>query len=96
MRTAMLFASLSISVAALALMPGCSEAEKIIDCQQICQNKQDCVNNDYNVSACRQDCERRTDTDESFRDAAHVCEACLDNKACAEQKACFLDCPVLK
>jgi len=96
MRFTMLFAALSLPLAGLALFPGCGEAEKIIDCQQICQNKKDCVNSDYDVTACRQDCEHRSDTSESFRSDAHVCEACLDNKACAEQIKCFLDCPILK
>jgi hypothetical protein len=92
----MFLAIMSLSATTVGFFAGCNEAEKIIDCQQLCQNKQDCVNSDYDVEACRNDCEHRSDTDESFRDSAHVCEACLDNKACAEQKACFLDCPLLK
>lgn len=88
-------------VAALSALPltafglGCGEAEELIDCQEICENKQDCVDSDYDVSACRDNCEDRSDEDEAFRDAAHQCEACLDNKACAEQAACFADCPIL-
>lgn len=94
MRITMLFAALSLSAAGLALMPGCGEAEKLIDCQNICQNKQKCVDSEYDVTACRNDCQARSN-EESFRSKAHVCEACLDNKACAEQISCFTDCPLL-
>lgn len=94
MRRLMLVAALSaLSLTAFSL--GCGEAEELIDCQAICENKKDCVDRDYDVTACRDECEDRSDEDESFRDAAHQCEACLDNRACAEQSECLDECPIL-
>jgi len=88
--------NLLVASAALGLLVGgCDEAEELIDCRQICEAKQDCVDDSYDVDACTTDCEDRSDRDEDFRRDAHECEACIDDRACAEQSACFDTCPIL-
>ncbi|WP_156041289.1 hypothetical protein [Chondromyces apiculatus] len=74
---------------------GCEEAaEDAIDCPQICQTYRDCVDGEYNVDACRDDCEMQAEEDDAFRNSAKVCEACLDGKACDDQITCFDECPI--
>lgn len=87
---------LLLSSTALGLLVwGCGEAEELVDCAQICQAKKDCVDDAYDVSACTDDCEDRSDRDEDFRRDANECEACIEDRACAEQIECFGTCPIL-
>lgn len=86
---------LLVIVCPVLALSGCGEAEELIDCVQICESKQDCVNDSYDVQACTDECEERSDSDEDYRHAAHECEACIDDRACAEQAACFDTCPIL-
>lgn len=88
--------TLFISSAALSLLLwGCGEAEELIDCAQICQAQKDCVDGSYDVEGCTNRCETESDRDEDYRREAHECEACIDDRACAEQAACFDNCPGL-
>ena len=84
-----------LSTALCLLVGGCGEAEEFLDCRQLCEAKQDCVDDSYDVGGCTADCEDRSDRDEDFRQKAHECEACIDDRACAEQAACFDTCPIL-
>lgn len=77
------------------LLGGCDEAEELIDCAQICQAKRDCVDDSYDVDGCTDRCETQSDLDEDYRREAHECEACIDDRACAEQVTCFDNCPKL-
>lgn len=58
---------------------GCDEAEQAIDCNQICNRYSDCVDDDYDVSACRDRCEDMLDEDPN---GADECEACIDDRSC--------------
>ena len=88
--------TLFISSAVLGLLVGgCGEAEELIDCSQICEAKKVCVDNSFDVNACTSRCETESDNDEDYRREAHECEACIDDRACAEQVACFDNCPRL-
>lgn len=62
---------------------GCDEAESAFDCHQVCSRYQTCVDDDYDVSACRDRCRTNADNDESYKDKADACEACIDDKSCA-------------
>lgn len=51
--------ALSLATAVMSLpVWGCGEAEEIVDCPEVCQAKQDCVDSAYDV-------DRRTDERES-------------------------------
>ncbi len=76
------------------LAVGCGEAEELADCQAICEKKQECVDGEYDVSACRSDCESKSDSDEDYRQEANECEACLDGKSCTEAISCLDNCPL--
>lgn len=64
------------------------------DCQQICQKYEDCVDSDFDVSACANNCRDRADVDSAFDAKADACESCIDtNESCAESGAqCTAEC----
>ena len=76
------------------LASGCGEAEELIDCQMICDKQRECVDSEYDVDACRDECETKSDADEDFRQEANECEACLDGKSCTEAISCLDNCPL--
>ena len=83
-RTAVIALTLGFSS---VLLNGCDEAEELLDCRQICESQQDCVNDNYDVGACTDRCESQSDQSDDYRDRARLCEACLEDRACAEQQA---------
>ncbi|MCB9537372.1 MAG: hypothetical protein H6704_14055 [Myxococcales bacterium] len=88
----------TILVAALAVggATACGEAadeaNEVINCAQICETYQDCVDSDLDVSDCTDRCEDRIDDDDDGRARAQMCEDCLDGRSCAEGVACTPDC----
>jgi hypothetical protein len=83
-RTAAIAIALGLSS---VFLNGCEEAEELLDCRQICVAQQDCVNDEYDVGACTDRCESQSDKDDDYRDRARLCEACIEDRACAEQQA---------
>lgn len=81
------------AVAALVLglssvtLNGCDEAEELLDCSQICDTQQECVDDRYNVDACTDRCEEQSDLSDDFRDNARLCEACIEDRACDQLQA---------
>jgi hypothetical protein len=75
------------------LFAGSQPGEDVFNCTQICDNYQDCNNDDFDRSQCVSSCEDRADYDDAYQAAADRCEACLDSGSCAEQAdACADDC----
>lgn len=68
------------------------EAEELIDCAGLCREYDECVDSDVDVTECTSNCENRSDVDEGFQERADRCEACLDDKACAESFPCATEC----
>ncbi len=58
---------------------GCDEAEQTIDCGKICNRYEECIEDDYDVSACTDRCDEMLDSDS---DRADECEACIDDRSC--------------
>ena len=94
MRSKLIVAAL-FSIFTGVIAAGCGEAEELADCQAICDKKQECVDGEYDVDACRNDCEAKSDSDEEYRQEANECEACLDGKACTEAISCLDNCPLV-
>ena len=61
---------------------GCDSADRIYDCYSICNKYKDCVNANYDVSACASECQDRADESESYEDQADECQACVDDRSC--------------
>lgn len=82
--TASLFAALAL----LALSSsGCSEIGEAIDCEQMCEQIQVCIDSDLDVSRCTDRCEDKADNDR-LRNQLDDCTDCLDHDyACAEVPA---------
>ncbi len=72
------------SFTALTSLGGCSEIGEAIDCEQMCDEFQTCIDGDLDVHRCSDRCEDKADTS-SFRDQLDECTDCLDqNYACGE------------
>jgi len=67
---------------------GCSdtvdEVKDEIDCHQVCNRYQDCVDPDYNIDACEDRCEADADDSEARRNKLRACDDCLEDKSCPE------------
>ena len=73
----------SMTLASLAASTGCDSADRIYDCASICNAYKDCVDADYDVTACTSRCEDKADDSESFEDKADDCQECIDDRSCA-------------
>ena len=70
-----------------ATLGGCSTIGKAIDCDQMCEQLQTCVDGDLDVHRCSERCEDKADNDK-LRSQLDSCTDCLDhNYACAEVPA---------
>lgn len=62
----------------------CGEADKIFDCQSVCDRYKNCFDSTYDVGTCRSRCKDKADADETFQKKADACESCIDDKSCSE------------
>lgn len=67
-----------------ALSFGCDKAEEVVDCAGVCERYRSCFDEDYDVPACVDECTSKADKEESYGDKVSACEACIDDKSCAE------------
>ena len=85
----LLIASSFASLLTLGIL-GCDDADQIVDCAQICDKYNDCIDNDIDRTQCIDQCE---DKAEEHDDAADDCENCLDGTTCVEATfQCGLQC----
>jgi hypothetical protein len=78
--TLFMFTAFSLTLAT----GGCSEIGEAIDCEQMCDQMQTCVDGDLDVERCQNRCEDEAD-DNRLRDQLDDCTDCLDRDyACAE------------
>ena len=63
---------------------GCSHIDEAIDCDQLCENMQTCLDSDIDVGDCSEKCEREVDNHE-LTEQLDDCTDCLDHGyACSE------------
>ena len=84
-----------LSGAVLAAV-GCGDdpAEEVdtrLDCQEICEHRDDCVT-ETDVSECVSYCQERADDNQLTEDAVEKCNDCLDDTNCTEALACWSAC----
>lgn len=80
------------SLTLLATLGGCSTIGKAIDCDQMCEDLNTCIDGDLDVSHCSERCEDKAD-DKMLRDQLDACTDCLDQGyACAEVPQKCMDC----
>ena len=71
-------------LALLAAGSGCSDIGEAIDCEQMCDQLQVCIDSDLDVGRCTDRCEDKADNDR-LRRKLDDCTDCLDHDyACAE------------
>lgn len=61
----------------LATTSGCSEVGEAIDCHQMCEKMEDCIDGDIDVSDCAERCEDKVD-ENTLADKLDACTDCLD------------------
>ncbi len=86
---------LTFAVATLAGLwaPSCDQADKIFDCQSVCNRYRSCFDDKYDVAACRSRCKDSADRDVDFQRKADDCHACIDDRSCASATFnCLLPC----
>lgn len=85
--------TIAFSLAVMGAVTGCNDIEELSDCTVVCDNHQECVDEEYDVSACIDTCEEQSDTDADYAQRVDECEACVDDRACAESSVvCATDC----
>ena len=67
------------------------EVDMRLDCQEICDHRDDCVT-ETDVSECVSYCEERADENPLTEDAVEACNDCLDDTNCTEALACWSAC----
>lgn len=69
--------------------------DTIVDCRNMCERYQECIDSSSDVEACTSRCETRVD--EGDEDQADACDRCLDdNPECATAATlCAADCSLL-
>lgn len=71
--------------AMLTTLGGCSDIGEAIDCDQMCEEFQTCIDGDIDTHRCADRCEDKADDSHAFRDKLDDCTDCLDkNYACGE------------
>jgi hypothetical protein len=73
----------SMTLAFAVTSGGCDSADRVYDCASICNAYQECVDDNYDVTACTSRCEDMADANESFEDKADDCQNCIDDRSCA-------------
>jgi hypothetical protein len=62
----------------------CDAADRLFDCQSVCNRYKDCYDSKYDVGTCRGRCRDKAAMDAAFEQKASSCENCMDDKSCAE------------
>lgn len=83
---------LALSFAFAAPITACDEADRQLDCRDICSRYSDCFDESYDVSACAERCDENADNSENFDQKVDVCENCLDDRSCTGSFACTAEC----
>lgn len=78
------FLALSLGLCLSVGLVGCSEAERLYNCSQICDRYSDCIDDSIDKSDCTSTCEDHGEDDMDFATKASECEDCLDDKSCTE------------
>jgi hypothetical protein len=77
-----------LTVAAFSMLTtlgGCSEIGEAIDCDQMCEEFQTCIDGDLDTHRCSDRCDDKADDSHAFREKLDDCTDCLDkNYACGE------------
>jgi hypothetical protein len=68
----------------LATTGGCSNVGEAIDCHQMCEKMEDCIDGNLDVSDCAERCEDKVE-DNALADKLDACTDCLDRDySCSE------------
>jgi hypothetical protein len=82
----LLFVAVSASLTAAVV--GCGdtvdEVTNSITCGEVCEQYADCFDADYDVDGCIDRCENDATANEDQERRLEICDACIDDRSCAE------------
>ena len=71
---------------AAAAMLGCSnEVGEVIECAQVCESYDDCVDDAYDATGCTDSCEDFADVSPANEDQVFACDDCLNTMVCSAE-----------
>jgi hypothetical protein len=76
-------AAFALALGAGLWVPSCGEADRLYDCQSVCNRYQSCFDSGYDVSSCRSRCTDSAERDMDYQRKADDCEACIDDRSCS-------------
>lgn len=63
---------------------GCAEAERTIDCAQICDKYAECIDDGVDKADCTDRCEDHGQNDDDFEEQASECQDCVSGESCTD------------
>jgi hypothetical protein len=69
----------------------CDKAEAALDCQGVCDRYKDCINSDFDATACASNCRDKAD-DDDFRNDVDECDDCLGGSCVNDATQCATEC----
>jgi hypothetical protein len=88
------FACVTIGLCAVLACDDASDAiENTITCADVCERYRDCLDDDYDVSACTDRCEADASSDEDKEARLEECDECIEDRSCTGAVfACAAEC----
>lgn len=72
---------------------GCGTIDEAFDCQAVCDKYKDCLDNSYDVGACRTRCRDKAAADSEYKRKADTCHACISDRSCKDSTIkCITEC----
>jgi len=82
----MLTKMMTATAAALLLVHaaiGCSDAENLVSCAQVCDKYQECVDADYDVTSCTTECQDNANDSDDRQQQLDSCNSCIEDRSCS-------------
>src|SRR5690606_31553435 len=89
-RTTSIMSACFAALMALSL-GACDEVEHTLDCAEVCDTYNDCVDDDVDRTECVDSCTDFADENQSNADRIEACASCVDDQSCVESGFQCLD-----
>lgn len=85
--------SLCVAAAAALFLTACEEVEHTLNCAEVCDTYNDCVDDDVDRTECIDACTDFADQNQSNADRTEACAECVDGMSCVDSAfQCIDDC----
>src|SRR3954466_11125550 len=62
---------------------GCSDAENVVSCADVCDKYKSCINSDYDVVSCTSNCEDTANDSADRQKQLDSCASCIEDRSCS-------------